>query len=51
MTAVVDYGDTGKIFSPNSALEKEDFPALKAPNKAIVSSRFVNVFVYLLNRQ
>src|SRR5690625_887718 len=36
MTAVVGFGDEGNNFSPKSALEKDDFPALNAPNKAIV---------------
>lgn len=38
MAAVVGFGETGKTFSPINALEKDDFPALNAPNSATVNS-------------
>src|SRR5690625_7754710 len=44
ITAVVGFGDTGNICSPKSALAKEDFPALKAPNSAIVNVRLLNLY-------
>ena len=36
IAAVIGLGDTGRIFAPISALAKDDFPALNAPNKAMV---------------
>src|SRR5699024_4183858 len=49
ITAVVGLGETGNIFSPNKALEKEDFPALNAPNNAIVNSRLSNRVLFVCN--
>src|SRR2546428_9339637 len=39
IAAVVGFGETGSTLSPINALAKEDLPALKAPNRAIVNVR------------
>src|SRR5690606_17920590 len=46
MTAVVGFGETGKIFSPKSAFEKDDLPALNAPKSATVRER-CSIFAFI----
>ena len=49
MAAVIGFGETGKTFSPIKAFAKDDFPALKAPNKATVNPLLSKLFAFSSN--